>query len=140
MSKAYIYDHVRTPRGRGNDKGALRGVSSVRLASTALAAIADRNGLDTACVDEVVMGCAQPGGEQGGNIARAALLFAGYDQSVHGQQVHCFCASGLEAVNIAAAKVNAGAVDAAIGGGVESMSRTPLRADTGAWPAWSCPR
>jgi acetyl-CoA C-acetyltransferase len=111
----------------------------VRLAAAVLSAIAARNGLKTERIDDVIMGCAQPVGEQGGNIARAALLAAGYAQSVPGQQVHRFCASGLEAVNNAAAQIMAGAADAAIGGGVESMSRTWIGADTGAWvgDAWT---
>lgn len=131
--EAYIYDHVRTPRGRGSPKGALHEIPAVRLAAGVLDALARRNGLDTSLVGDVVLGCAQPVGEQGGNIARAAVLAAAYDQSVPGQQVHRFCASGLEAVNNAAAQIAAGATDAAIGGGVESMSRTRLGADTGAW-------
>jgi len=100
-----------------------------------LRALRERNSLDTALVDDVVLGCAQPVGEQGGNIARAAVLSAGYAETVAGQQVHRFCASALEAVNAAAAQIMTGAADAAIGGGVESMSRTPMGADSGAWSA-----
>ena len=110
-------------------------MTALQLAAVPLVALAERNGLDTALIDDVVYGCAQPVGEQGGNIARAALLQAGYAQSVAGQQVHRFCASALEAVNNAAAQVKVGAADAAIGGGVECMSRTPIGADTGAWSA-----
>jgi len=98
-----------------------------------LRALAERSALDTALIDDVIMGCAQPVGEQGGNIARAAVLLAGYAESVAGQQVHRFCASALEAVNIAAAQIMTGQHEAAIGGGVESMSRTVMGADTGAW-------
>jgi acetyl-CoA C-acetyltransferase len=133
MAQALIYDHVRTPRGKGRPDGALREIPAVQLSAGILSALAERNGLDTALVDDVVFGCAQPVGEQGGNIARAAVLAAGYAQSVPGQQVHRFCASALEAVNNAAAQVLSGAADAAIGGGVECMSRTWLGADTGAW-------
>jgi acetyl-CoA C-acetyltransferase len=135
MSDAFIYDHVRTPRGRGRPDGSLHEVTALQLAAQVLGALRDRNALDTALVDDVVMGCAQPVGEQGGNIARAAVLAAGYSQTVAGQQVHRFCASALEAVNNAAAQVMTGASDAAIGGGVESMSRVTMGADSGAWAA-----
>jgi acetyl-CoA C-acetyltransferase len=135
MSIAYIYDHARTPRGRGRVDGSLHEITAVQLAATPLVAIAARNGLDTALIDDVIYGCAQPVGEQGGNIGRAAVLAAQYAESVAGQQVHRFCASALEAVNNAAAQVIAGAADAAIGGGVECLSRTYIGADTGAWSA-----
>ena len=135
MSIAYIYDHARTPRGRGRVDGSLHEITAVQLAATPLVAIAARNGLDTALIDDVIYGCAQPVGEQGGNIGRAAVLAANYAESVAGQQVHRFCASALEAVNNAAAQVIAGAADAAIGGGVECLSRTYIGADTGAWSA-----
>jgi acetyl-CoA C-acetyltransferase len=135
MIEAFIYDHARTPRGRGRPDGALHEVSSVALATQVLAVLAERSALDTALIDDVVLGCAQPVGEQGGNIARAAALEAGYAQTVAGQQVHRFCASALEAINAAAAQVMTGASDAAIGGGVESMSRTIMGADSGAWAA-----
>jgi acetyl-CoA C-acetyltransferase len=135
MTDAYIYDHVRTPRGRGRPDGSLHEISSVRLVEQVLRALADRNQLDTALIDDVIMGCAQPVGEQGGNIARAAVLLADYAETVAGQQVHRFCASALEAVNAAAAQIMTGQHDAAIGGGVESMSRTVLGADSGAWSA-----
>jgi len=135
MTTAYVYDHARTPRGRGRVDGSLHEITAVELAATPLRALAARNGLDTALVDDVVYGCAQPVGEQGGNIARAAVLAADWDESVAGQQVHRFCASALEAVNNAAAQVMTGAADAAIGGGVECMSRTYIGADTGAWSA-----
>jgi acetyl-CoA C-acetyltransferase len=135
MTVAYIFDHARTPRGRGRSDGSLHEITAVQLAATPLVAIAKRNGLDTALIDDVVYGCAQPVGEQGGNIGRAAVLAANYAESVAGQQVHRFCASALEAVNNAAAQVMAGAADAAIGGGVECLSRTYIGADTGAWSA-----
>lgn len=135
MTTAFIYDHVRTPRGRGRSDGSLREITAVEVAATPLRALAERNGLDTALIDDVVFGCAQPVGEQGGNIARSAVLAAGWDEGVAGQQVHRFCASALEAVNNAAAQVLVGAADAAVGGGVECMSRTFIGADTGAWAA-----
>jgi acetyl-CoA C-acetyltransferase len=133
MTEAFIYDHVRSPRGRGRADGALHEVTSVELLTQVLRALRDRNQLDTGLLDDVVIGCAQPVGEQGGVIARAALLGAGYDQQVPGQQIHRFCASGLEAVNNVAAQVMCGMSEAGIGGGVESMSRTFMGADSGAW-------
>jgi acetyl-CoA C-acetyltransferase len=133
VNDAFIYDHVRSPRGRGRPDGALHEISSVELAQQMLRALAERSALDTALIDDVIMGCAQPVGEQGGNIARAAVLLAGYAESVAGQQVHRFCASALEAVNIAAAQIMTGQHEAAIGGGVECMSRTFMGADIGAW-------
>ena len=135
MTDAFIYDHARSPRGKGRADGALHDITAVNLTSQVLAAVAERNALDTSLLDDVVLGCAQPVGEQGGDIARAAVLGAGYAQTVAGQQVHRFCASALEAVNAAAAQVMVGASDAAIGGGVECMSRTYIGADTGAWCA-----
>lgn len=133
MTDAYIYDAVRTPRGEGKPTGALNEVSPVRLAAAALAAVRDRNGLDTSLVDDVALGCAEPAGEQGAVIARSAVLMADYDQSVSGVQINRFCASGLEAVNMAAAQVMSGQADLAIGGGVESMSRVAMGASGGAW-------
>src|ERR1700728_2974001 len=135
MTDAFIYDHVRTPRGRGRPDGSLHEISSVQLAQQVLRALAVRSELDTSLIDDVIMGCAQPVGEQGGNIARAAVLLADYAQTVAGQQVHRFCASALEAVNAAAAQIMTGQHYAAIGGGVESMSRTVMGADSGAWSA-----
>ncbi|MDY6860667.1 MAG: acetyl-CoA C-acetyltransferase [Pseudomonadota bacterium] len=135
MPEAYIYDHVRSPRGKGRADGSLHEITAVDLASQVLGAVRDRNELDTALLDDVILGCAQPVGEQGGNIARGAVLNAGYEESVAGQQVHRFCASALEAVNTAAAHIMSGQTDAAIGGGVECMSRTYIGADTGAWSA-----
>lgn len=129
---AYVFDAVRTPRGRGRPDGALHQVTALELAVQSLQAIRDRNSLDTACVDDVVMGCVMPVGEQGSDIARVATLVAGYDQRVPGVQVNRFCASGLEACNIAAAKVVGGEARMVVAGGVESMSRVALAADGGA--------
>ena len=134
MTKAYIYDHVRTPRGRGKSDGSLHEVTALRLAETALRAIRDRNGLDTKLVDDVVLGCVDPVGEAGGDIARAAALVSDYGDHVPGVQINRFCASGLDAVNFAAAQVMSGQQDMAVGGGVESMSRIGLGASGGAWP------
>ena len=135
MADAYIFDHVRTPRGRGKPDGSLHSITPIQLAAQALQAVRDRNGLDTALVDDVVLGCVSPIGEQGANIARVAALVAGYDESVPGQQLNRFCASGLEAVNNAAAQVMSGQSHGVIAGGVEAMSRVPIGADGGAWVA-----
>jgi acetyl-CoA C-acetyltransferase len=135
MPEAYIYDHVRTPRGRGKQDGSLHEVTALRLAETALRAIRDRNELDTKLVDDVVLGCVDPVGEAGGDIARAAALVADYGDHVPGVQLNRFCASGLDAVNFAAAQVMAGQQDMAVAGGVESMSRVGIGASGGAWPA-----
>ena len=134
MADAYIYDAVRTPRGRGKPDGSLHQVSTLGLAVTALDAIKRRNHLDTALVDDVVMGCVDPVGEAGGDIARASALAAGYGDSVPGIQINRFCASGLDAVNFASAQIISGQQDMAIGGGVESMSRVGIGASGGAWP------
>jgi len=131
--RTLIYDHVRTPRGKGKPDGSLHEVTPVWLASRPLVALRERNALDTRGVDDVVLGCVMPVGEQGGNIARMAVLQADYDQSVAGMQINRYCGSGLEAVAIAAARVMAGQADLAIGGGVEMMSRVPMGADGGAW-------
>ena len=135
MADAFIYDHVRTPRGRGKADGSLHEVTSLNLAVQALGAIRDRNQLDTAEVDDVVLGCVDPIGEAGGDIARAAALAAGYGDGVPGVQINRFCASGLDAVNFAAAQVMAGQHEMTVGGGVESMSRVGIGASGGAWPA-----
>ncbi|MBC6980446.1 acetyl-CoA C-acetyltransferase [Caulobacter sp. 17J80-11] len=134
MAEAYIYDAVRTPRGKGKKDGSLHEITALSLAAQALAAIRDRNQLDTSRVDDVVLGCVAPVGEQGADIARTAVLTAGYAQTTAGVQVNRFCASGLEACNMAAAKVMSGEADFAIGGGVEAMSRVPMGSDGGAWP------
>ncbi|MEM9531955.1 MAG: acetyl-CoA C-acetyltransferase [Pseudomonadota bacterium] len=132
MTDAYIYDHVRTPRGRGKPSGSLHEVTPIELVSQVLEALRDRNELDTSRLDDVVMGCVSPVGEQGANVARVGALMAGYHQEVPGKQLNRFCASGLEAVNTAAAQVMSGQADLAIGGGVESMSRVPMGSDGGA--------
>jgi acetyl-CoA C-acetyltransferase len=134
MTDAFIYDAVRTPRGRGKADGALHEVTALNLATHALSAIKDRTKLDPLLVDDVVLGCVDPVGEAGGDIARAAALSAGYDQSVAGVQINRFCASGLDSVNFAAAQVMSGQHDMTIGGGVESMSRIGIGASGGAWP------
>src|SRR5919202_388049 len=134
MPDAYIYDAVRTPRGRGKPDGALYEVTALRLAETALRALKDRNGLEPGMVDDVVLGCVDPVGEAGGDIARMAAITAGYGNRAPGVQINRFCASGLDAVNLAAAQVMAGMKDLAVGGGVESMSRIGMGASGGAWP------
>ena len=134
MPEAYIYDHVRTPRGRGKPDGSLHEVTALRLAETALRALKARNNLDTTRIDDVVLGCVDPVGEAGGDIARAAALVADYGNHVPGVQINRFCASGLDAINFAAAQVMAGQHDLTVGGGVESMSRVGLGASGGAWP------
>ena len=134
MPDCFVYDHVRTPRGRGKADGSLHSVTALELASQTLGAIRDRNALDTRKVDDVVMGCVDPVGEAGGDIARAAALNAGYDESVPGIQINRFCASGLDAINFAASEVMSGQHDMVIGGGVESMSRIGIGASGGAWP------
>jgi acetyl-CoA C-acetyltransferase len=134
MPDAFIYDAVRTPRGRGKSDGALHEVTALNLASQPLAAIRERNNLDPKQVDDVVLGCVDPVGEAGGDIARVAAIMAGYGDEVPGVQINRFCASGLDAVNFAAAEVMAGQHDMTIGGGVESMSRVGIGASGGAWP------
>jgi acetyl-CoA C-acetyltransferase len=134
MPDAYIYDHVRTPRGRGKADGSLHEVATVDLAVTTLDAIRRRNELNPALVEDVVLGCVDPVGEAGGDIARAAVLKAGYGRDTPGVQINRFCASGLDAVNLAAAQVMTGMKDMTIGGGVESMSRVGMGASGGAWP------
>lgn len=131
MTDAFIYDHVRSPRGRGRPNGSLHEVTPVDLAARVLASLRDRNALDTGAVDDVILGCVTPVGEQGSCIARMAVLEADYDENVPGKQLHRFCASGLEAVNSAAAQIMAGQSDITIGGGVECMSRVPMGSDSG---------
>lgn len=135
MQEVFIYDHVRTPRGRGRPDGSLHEIPAIQLVTQLLEAMRDRNDLDTALLDDVVIGCAQPVGEQGGVLARGAVLNANYAQTVGGQQLHRFCASGLEAVNNVAAQIGTGMASAGIGGGVESMSRVVMGYDSGAWVA-----
>jgi acetyl-CoA C-acetyltransferase len=134
MPDAFIYDHVRTPRGRGKPDGSLHEVTALNLAAQTLGAVKDRNKLDLTIVDDVVMGCVDPVGEAGGDIARAAALVAGFGDGVPGIQINRFCASGLDAVNFAAAEVMSGQHEMTIGGGVESMSRVGIGASGGAWP------
>ena len=134
MADAFIYDHVRTPRGRGKPDGALHEVTSLALATHALREIQRRNRLDTKLVEDVVLGCVDPVGEAGGNIARSASLAADYGDQAPGVQINRFCASGLDAVNFAAAQIMAGQHEMTIGGGVESMSRVGIGASGGAWP------
>ncbi|MGX1096025.1 acetyl-CoA C-acetyltransferase [Amorphus sp. MBR-141] len=134
MSDAFIYDHVRTPRGKGKVDGSLHEVPAVRLAAGTLTALRERNGLDTALVEDVILGCVDPIGEAGGDIARAAVFVAGYGESVPGVQINRFCASGLDAVNFGAAQVMSGQHRMVVAGGVESMSRIGIGASGGAWP------
>ena len=134
MAEAYIYDAVRTPRGKGKKDGSLHEITGLSLATQVLEALRDRNDLDPSKVDDVILGCVSPVGEQGADIARTAVLSAGWAQTVAGVQINRFCASGLEAVNMAAAKVKSGEADFAVGGGIEAMSRVPMGSDGGAWP------
>jgi acetyl-CoA C-acetyltransferase len=134
MADAFIYDAIRTPRGRGKQDGALHEVTALNLAAQALRSIKDRNELDPALLDDVVLGCVDPVGEAGGDIARAAALVAGLGDGVPGVQINRFCASGLDAVNFAAAEVMSGQHSMTIGGGCESMSRVGIGASGGAWP------
>ena len=128
MADAFIYDHVRTPRGKGKADGSLHEVTAIELGTQALRAIKDRNDLDPLLVEDVVMGCVDPVGEAGADIARTVALKAGYGKEVPGVQINRFCASGLDAVNLAAAQVMSGQKEMAIGGGVESMSRVGMGA------------
>ena len=132
MSEAYIYDAVRTPRGKGKKDGSLHQVSPVHLLKNLFDAVAERNDLDTSQVDDVVLGCVTPVGEQGADIARTAVLYAGWDEKVAGVTQSRFCASGLESVNMAAMKIKSGWEDLVVAGGVESMSRWPMGSDGGA--------
>jgi len=130
---AFIFDAVRTPRSKGKPDGALHPVRPIELLATTLRAIQERNHLDTQYVDDVIMGCVSAVAEQGGCIAKAAALYAGYNESVAGVTLNRFCASGLEAVNQAANNVMAGFNDLIVAGGIESMSRVPMLSDGGAW-------
>src|SRR4249919_625177 len=134
MPEAFIYDAVRSPRGRGKSDGSLHELTALNLAAQTLAAVKDRNKLDPELVDDVVLGCVDPVGEAGGDIARAAALVAGFGDGVPGIQINRFCASGLDAVNFAAAEIMSGQHEMTIGGGVESMSRVGIGAAGGAWP------
>jgi acetyl-CoA C-acetyltransferase len=133
MTEAFIFDAVRTPRGKGKKDGALYSVKPVDLVAGLLKALQARNGLDTSQVDDIVLGCVTPVGDQGADIAKIAALVADWDEQVSGVQLNRFCASGLEAVNLAAMKVRSGFEDLVVAGGVESMSRIPMGSDGGAW-------
>ena len=148
MSEAFIYDAVRTPRGKGKADGALHEVTSLSLASQTLRAVAERNGLPENAVEDVILGCVDPIGEAGGDIARIAALHAGLGEKVPGVQINRFCASGLDAVNLAAGQIAGGQKDLVVAGGVESMSRIGMMASGGAWaldpssavPTWFMPQ
>mgnify|MGYP003417551550 FL=1 len=133
MTEAYIFDAVRTPRGKGKKDGALYSVKPVDLVAGLLRALETRNKLDTSQVDDIVLGCVTPVGDQGADIAKTAAFVADWDESVSGVQLNRFCASGLEAVNLGAMKVRSGFEDLVVVGGVESMSRVPMGSDGGAW-------
>ena len=132
MTEAYIYDHVRSPRGRGKQGGSLNSITPINLTTQILSALRDRNELDTSILDDVILGCVAPVGEQGANIARVGAITAGYAESVPGKQINRFCSSALEAVNSAASQIMSGMSQAAVGGGVECMSRVPMGSDGGA--------
>lgn len=133
MADAFIYDAVRTPRGRGKKDGSLHEVPTPRLAAKTLEALRDRNGLDTAKVDDIIFGCVDPVGEAGAVIPKSAAFEAGYDYRAPGMQINRFCASGLDSVNLAASKIAQGAEDIVIAGGVESMSRVGMGMSGGSW-------
>ncbi len=132
MNEAYIFDALRTPRGKGKAGGALYEVKPIELLATCLHALKNRNNLETTQVDDLVIGCVTPVGDQGADIAKAALLYAGWDDRVAGVQLNRFCASGLEAVNQAAVRIRSGWENLIVAGGVESMSRVPMGSDGGA--------
>ena len=129
MTDAYIYDAVRSPRGKGKKDGSLHEVTSLKLAADMLKSLEERNNLPTEQVEDVILGCVTPVGEQSTDIARSAVLYAGWDESTPGVQINRFCASGLEAVNMAANQVKAGAGDLYVAGGIEMMSRVPMGSD-----------
>jgi acetyl-CoA C-acetyltransferase len=133
MTHAMIFDAIRTPRGKGKKDGSLHAIKPVDLLGGLLNQLQARHGFDTAEVDDVVMGCVSPVGEQGSVLPKTALLKAGWDVQVSGVQINRFCASGLEAVNMAAQKVASGWEDLVVAGGVESMSRVAMGSDGGAW-------
>ncbi len=132
-NEAYIFDAIRTPRGKGKKNGTLHEVSPIDLVSTLLKEMQQRHDLDTSQVDDIVLGCVTPIGEQGADIARTAAIYADWHVDTPGVQLNRFCASGLEAVNMAAMKVRSGWEHLVVGGGVESMSRVPMGSDGGAW-------
>lgn len=133
MSEAYIIDAIRTPRGKGKKDGSLYEVKPITLLTTLLNELQQRHQLDTTKVDDIVLGCVTPIGDQGGDIAKTAAIAAGWNDDVAGVQINRFCASGLEAVNMAAMKVRSGWEDLVVAGGVESMSRIPMGSDGGPW-------
>ena len=133
MTEAFVFDAIRTPRGKGKKDGSLYEVKPINLLAGVLSELQRRNDFDTAKVDDVVMGVVSPVGEQGSVIAKVAALKAGWDFTCSGVQINRFCASGLEAVNMAAQKVRSGWEDLVVAGGVESMSRVPIGSDGGAW-------
>lgn len=133
MSEAYIIDAIRTPRGKGKKDGSLYEVKPITLLTTLLNELQQRHQLDTSKVDDIVLGCVTPIGDQGGDIAKTAAIAAGWNDDVAGVQINRFCASGLEAVNLAAQKVRSGWEDLVVAGGVESMSRIPMGSDGGPW-------
>ncbi|MBP6190946.1 MAG: acetyl-CoA C-acetyltransferase [Acinetobacter sp.] len=133
MSEAYIIDAIRTPRGKGKKDGALHEVKPITLVTTLLNELQQRHKLDTSKVDDIVLGCVTPIGDQGADIAKTAAIAAGWNDDVAGVQINRFCASGLEAVNLAAQKVRSGWEDLVVAGGVESMSRVPMGSDGGPW-------
>lgn len=133
MSEAYIIDAIRTPRGKGKKDGSLYEVKPITLLTTLLNELQQRHQLDTSKVDDIVLGCVTPIGDQGGDIAKTAAIAAGWNDDVAGVQINRFCASGLEAVNMAAMKVRSGWEDLVVAGGVESMSRIPMGSDGGPW-------
>ena len=135
MTEAYLYDATRTPRGKGKKDGSLHTIKPIALLAGLMSDMQQRLALDTALIDDVVLGCVTPVGDQGACIAKTAALAAGWDWKVAGVQLNRFCASGLEAVNLAAQKVRSGWEDLVIAGGVESMSRVPMGSDGGAWAA-----
>lgn len=132
-TEAYIFDAVRTPRGRGKKDGSLHSVKPITLLTSMLRSLQERNSLDTSEVDDIVMGCVTAVGDQGADIAKTAALAADWDEKVAGVTLNRFCASGLEAVNLAAMKVRSGWEDLVVAGGVEAMSRVPMGSDGGAW-------
>lgn len=133
MTEAFLYEALRTPRGKGKKDGSLHSVKPISLLSGLMRELQSRHQIDTALIDDVVLGCVTPVGDQGADIAKTAALAAGWDWQVAGVQLNRFCASGLEAVNLAAQKVRSGWEDLVVAGGVESMSRVPMGSDGGAW-------
>ncbi len=132
MAEAFIYDAVRTPRGKGKTDGSLHSTQPISLLTTVFGAIRERNQLDTSLVEDAIIGCVTPVGEQGADIARTAAIASGYAETTAGVQINRFCSSGLESVNMAAAYVMSGQMDMLVAGGVESMSRVPMGMDGGA--------